>query len=1359
MDVLRIAPGTRTSSKPAPCHLLHQIFERQVARTPDALAVVCVEAGERLTYRELDEKAKRVAWAVQGLGVGRNDVVAIYLPRGVQQYVAMLGILKAGAAYLPIDTEYPAERVRFMLEDAGARCVLTRRDLLSEAVPWSCTPILFDEFPWDESSAVLLGHRTPPLSAPEDLCYVIYTSGTTGRPKGVALSHLNAVTFVRAVESVYGILPTDRILQGFSTTFDASLEEIWMAFSSGATLVVGTAQTMRALDELPRQLRDLKITVFSTVPTLLSVMNHEDLPDLRVLIFGGEAARSDIIEKWARPGRRLMNTYGPTETSVVATLALCHPGRPVTIGTPLPGYTAILLDENGHEVPAGAEGELCIGGHGVSLRGYLNHPELNAQKFFERNGQRFYRTGDLVRQDDQGQLHYCGRIDSQVKIRGYRVELEEVETHIARWPGCDGAIVTARSCEAGGTELLAYIIQRHPTEIDLSGLVSELRRALPAYMIPSQFVAIGPEQVPQLTSGKVNRRALPLPGECRALVRIPSAVQSDLVDDPSLTPLERKLLRIWRTVLKQTPGPEDSFFDLGGNSVLAAEMISLCREDAELGSLGVRDVYRHPTLRGLARCLEEQAQTSGAGIAAAAEASAPGIVPAAEAERSLRVSERQYRLFVLAQGVTLLALSVFGTLVAAGLVAAGMVLYEWLETASTAAQIGFGVISVLVLPVILLVGTFSLGMLAKWCIVGRFREGDHPLWSWGHFRWWVTNLLLGPIRGLAGSFAGSPLAPFFYRALGAKIGKRVYLGSPLAEPDLVTIEDGASLSENVILRTHYLENGALKLRRIEIGQDVFVGCGSIVGGGVRMEKGSKLHHVSCLPHGFVAPAGTEWHGSPAVRVERPTALSRLLRQHEERAQASDFWATWKDGLKVLAWQTLYGYAFGWISAVPLALEAGLLLALEVTTGAVLALDLVVLLPLTLAFSAVRFAGQLAAIIAGKWILTGRAKPGTYPINSREYVKRSFCRGLMATLVSPSGTRGITETIFMPGVLRLLGMRVGRRVEVSDAVGFQPDLVTLRDGAMLADGAFIGMPVVHRGLMTLGSIEIGERAFVGNTAHVPITTPKVADGCLIGVNSVSPDTMEPGTDWLGSPPMRLPARTRSEAPAGVTFDPPRRLYLARGFFNLWKMILPGALVEMVLWVALKVGALAYLALSLGGFLAVLPVIVLGAGLALLALPILAKWTLVGRFRPGEHYLWSPWMWRMEIAYEVEQVVTSYFGPVFAGTPYLNLFYRAMGAQIGRRVYAEPMAFMEADLCTVGDHVSLEGFTQTHLFEDRVMKLGRVVIEEGCSIGANSCVLYNSRMGAGSALGDLSLILKNETFPPNGRYRGMPAERVA
>ena len=1363
--------------------LLHALFEQQAVRTPHNIAVEDPDTGESITYQALNQASSHLAATLRAKGWGKGDLIGLYLPRSIGLYTAMLAVMKAGAAYLPIDTEIPPERLRFILEDAEAVTTLTSPKHLPTLQSLSMNGYLLETL-LTSPSPPTLSDSPSPQPHPNDLCYVIYTSGSTGHPKAVGISHANITTFVHAIEDIYDILPTDRILQGFSTAFDASLEEIWMAFSSGATLVIASHSMMRSFDEFSERLEQLGITVLSTVPTLLSLIQPSPLPKLRLIVVGGEALRADLIPLWQTPQRKLMNSYGPTECSVVATLAWCQKDQPVTIGKALPRYEAILLDTDGQIIHDGKEGELCIGGSAVSSFGYLKRPELNKEKFFDLDGKRFYRTGDLVRRNEHNDLLFCGRIDAQVKLRGYRIELEEIETRLQQAldehkhlkHACEGVLLSLQHDAEENAHLVAFLLQKTTTLFDTKTLLARLKEVLPSYMLPTYFVSLIPSLVPRMNSGKIERRRLPHFSTLPTLLSLAPPPQQN-TQEQSDTPhsAKEKLHAIWQNVLQQTIQEEDSFFDLGGNSVLAAQVISHCRRDPALAPLTIRDLYEHATLQRLLMRLEER-------LAKQAPPQAPPQEPASTAKNASshkneapapatahvqhnqgaapphRVSRAQYLAVGTAQILFLVFYFSLGAASLLGTLYIAVKLYPALKAWTAGSWLLLGLGLTFVAPPIFFVGGVLWALFLKRVLVGRFEEGDYPVWSWSYFRWWLKGFLAAPARALAGSFVGTPFAPFFYRLMGAKIGKGVYLGVPLSEMDLITIEEGASIAEHSVLRTHTLERGFLKLRKIHIGKNTFVGTQCVIHGASTGE-GVRLHPLTHLHEGMHCPPHTEWRGSPARPVTEATALTHLLERHEREATPRDGWFRWQDNLRIYILQFLYAYALSLLFLMPFFVDLALLLLLDFSFGVVSSVNLWVLLPAAWLFATQRFGCKILAVILGKRLLGGRAKEETISLTSHTYVRRWLTSRLMNYVVAPGGLRGMTETLLMPHFCRWLGMKVGQKAEISDARGWQPDLISLGNGVMLADSCYLGAPVIHRGLMTLGSIHIGERSFVANAAHVPITTPRVEDGCLIGVLSISPDTMPPQSDWLGSPPMRLPKRIRYTAPNERTWDPPKHLVFARGFFNYFKMNAPSALQEMLFWITVKLAVLAFLTLSTPLFVLAFLGISLAATLTLALLPIAAKWLLVGRYPTGERYLWSFWMWRVEIAYEIELAIhIAQFDALIQGTPIQSWLHRLNGADIGQAVCFLDGRIMEADLTSIGDYSCIEGFLQTHLFEDRVMKLDHIRIGKDCSLGHEACGLYSSQMGDASSLDALSLIMKGEAFLPHHRYRGLPAEDI-
>jgi amino acid adenylation domain-containing protein len=536
--------------------------------------------GAELTYEQLHAAADRVAGALRARGIGPEDVVGVLLERSLDLPVALLGVLKSGAAYLPLDPAHPDARIAFQVRDAGCRLVLTNgRD--ATRVPVTALTL-----------ADCSGGGAGVTAVPENAAYVIYTSGSTGRPKGVVVAHVNAVNYVTTAGRMFAITPGDRVLQFSNPCFDVSVLDIFGALCHGATLILGSRETLRDPVALHGLLRRERVTVAAIAPAMLAVLDPGDLPDLRVVSAAGEAFPAEVVNRWSAPDRVFHNGYGPTETTVICVDHECAPSaEPPPIGRPLPNQRAYVVDRQGRPAPVGVPGELLVGGTGVA-RGYLGRPALTAQRFvpdpFGPPGARLYRTGDLARWTDGGVLRYLGRLDDQVKIRGYRVEPGEVTSVLAALPGVAAGVVVARD-DGAGPRLVAYYVPSG-VALDPARLREQLGAALPDYLIPAAFVAL--DGLPVGTSGKVDRKALPAPHVSRS-----SAAPGYVAPR---TPAERALAEVWRGVLGiDRIGVHDDFFVLGGDSLLSIRMVARARTTLGL-TLQVRDVFARPTVAGLA---------------------------------------------------------------------------------------------------------------------------------------------------------------------------------------------------------------------------------------------------------------------------------------------------------------------------------------------------------------------------------------------------------------------------------------------------------------------------------------------------------------------------------------------------------------------------------------------------------------------------------------------------------------------------------------------------------------------------------------------------------------------------------------
>jgi amino acid adenylation domain-containing protein/non-ribosomal peptide synthase protein (TIGR01720 family) len=568
-ESVQLARWNDTAMPLPPDQNVADLFEKQAACTPDNPALVF---GTTVwTYRETNERANELACVLQAQGVGRDMLVGVPAVRSAEMVMGALAVLKAGAAYLPLDPAMPVERARFMLEDAGVSCVLTMEQL--------------------RSGKRRDANPQRPGAAVSDLAYMIYTSGSTGQPKGVLIEQRGLINTVVAFNRNYAVTPDDRILQQASLTFDVSAGEIFPVLCAGGALVITEPEDLLDAERFKTLLQRERVTIFGATPSLLAqwCLDPAGLPDLRLVFCGGEAFVPESVAGLL--GRvEVVNGYGPTETTIGATACRLHAAPPsnrlVPIGRPLPNYTAHILDEAGRPQPIGIPGELCIGGIGVA-RGYHRRPELTGSSFITLAGQRVYRTGDRARWASDGQLVFMGRLDRQVKLRGFRIELGEIESALRRHPGVNEAAVVLRRRD-DRPFLAAYVTLTKTVTLD--EVRSWLHGKLPEHMTPASMTVL--DRLPLTRHGKLDEKALPEPA-------LPApTLRSGAVEKPG-TPTEQLLTQIWQAVLKLDHiGLDDNFFHVGGDSLLSMQVAARARE-AGL-SLRPRDLIRHQTIRSLA---------------------------------------------------------------------------------------------------------------------------------------------------------------------------------------------------------------------------------------------------------------------------------------------------------------------------------------------------------------------------------------------------------------------------------------------------------------------------------------------------------------------------------------------------------------------------------------------------------------------------------------------------------------------------------------------------------------------------------------------------------------------------------------
>ena len=1096
-----------------------------------------------------------------------------------------------------------------------------------------------------------------------------------------------------------------------SIAFDASVEEIWMAFFHGAALIVGTPEIIHSGPEFPETLTRLGVTVLSCVPTFLSMIDR-DIPTVRLLILGGETCPPELVGRWQRAGRVVFNTYGPTETTVIATAAILIPNHPVTIGRPIANTKVFLLDESGRSVPPGAKGEICVGGEGVA-RGYLNRPELQKEKFITTEtltGRplRLYRTGDLARFTSEWDLEYLGRMDDQVKVRGFRIELSEIEAVLAE---CPGVLAAAASVHEPTQRIAAYIVPRSDQKPNRAALRHILLERLPVYMVPAFLDEL--KALPMTTSGKIDRKKLPKP-------RLPFSDEKGTRLAPR-TEAERSVMDVWRSVLKRDDLSiqDDFFLDLDGHSLLAAVAVSQLRRRPGFERISIADLYAHPTAEALARL-----------------AQAPTGTPTPRTDSPFHsASSLSYVACGAGQAVGVLLL-------------AGIYAWQWLG-----AFLAYGYLAVEDWPVlhalsaalavclVMTPAVLALTILVKWLFLGRIRPGRYPLWGWFYWRFWFVRSLVraAPVRYLA----GTPLLNLYYRLMGARIGRDVFIGSfDLATFDTLSVGDGSSIGTDTVLDGASVEGGMLKIAPISIGRGCWIGNRTSLGSNAVLEDGAGLDDLSMVADGLRVPPGELWRGSPAKFSRR---LETVTPRHPWNAVSC---LAQTAGIFVFPLVTLAGVFPGLMAIVYFGHQDP---GYSFLVGAPLvALSFVIFLCLE--------------VWVFKWLLLGRIREGCYPVGGSFHVRLWFFDQLMDLSLDVIGT--FYTTLYLRPWLLALGARIGPRSEISTVRLVHPDLLSAGAECFLADEVMVGTPHVRSGWITIGHACLGNRVFVGNSAVLP-TKVTLGNHVLIGTLSIAsqggPEPIPDNTSWFGSPPIHLPARQRHDGfPESETYRPARRLVALRLAIEFLRIILPSTLFVILASLIINVTDIMQDHVGLGAWLLSLPALYVIAGLLSILTTWLLKVLVIGRYREDQKPLWCGFVWRTELLTGVyENFCVLFFLDLLRGTPFIIWVLRTFGVRIGRRCYVDTTEFTEFDLVAIGDEAALndKATIQTHLFEDRVMKTGRISIGRRCALGGMSFVLYNTVMEEGSSLGELSLLMKGEILPAGTRWHGIPARIVA
>lgn len=1316
--------------------ILGDLLEATAAAFPDKIALISGE--QSISYQELNKRADRVASALIAAGAVAGEIVGLWLPRGINLLIMQAAIAKSGAAWLPFDADTPIDRIAVCLNDAQAIGILSCHAFETQLSELGCQKWLAEDLLSISDQPIL---RRGPVKG-TDPAYVIYTSGSTGKPKGILVNQGSICHFLRSENHVLGIRPDDRVYQGFSLAFDMSFEEIWISYLVGATLWLAPREITADPDALPTALNDNQITVLHAVPTLLALFSH-DVSSLRLINLGGEMCPEVLVKRWSRPGRQMFNTYGPTEASVSASLAQLHPDQPVNIGKPLPNYSLLVIAtdvENGLRLlPPGETGELCISGPGVAI-GYLGRPDLTAEKFLSNPWannhfeERLYRTGDLACFNADGTVQCLGRADDQVKIRGFRVELGEIEAVLAKQAGVGAVAVVLRKDE-DIDQIIAFIVNdRLPANSDAAvfaehaaGLRTALGKVLPVYMVPSRFEYL--PEMPRLTSGKIDRNTL----KKIELVKQAANNESDFAENETEAILFEALANLFPgQAIKRT---SDFFTDLGGHSLMAAKLVSSLRKHPRFAYFRISDIYAHRSIANLLNILESTGTDQNASTADTAEK----WVAAPDWKRWLCGIGQAFAIPWLVAMRMVQWLTPFFA-------------YHFLtgdpdDSIPRAILLSVGVFLLLTLA------EFAVAILGKWLIAGRLKAGRYPLWGWTYYRWWLADRLVeaAPTYMLS----GSSLYAWWLRALGAKIGSDVVIGSmTLRVPDLLQIGDRCSIGNASNFENARVQHGEFLLGQIRLDDDAYVGSYAVLEGNVHIEAAGHLEGQSALSDGQRIPQSRIWKGSPAKDVgafdpavfpARPP-VSRLRFIGE-----AIFFVFGSLLISALFFMPVFPsfVTIDWFDNYEIipAPQSGSVLFQLVKY-------------FLLAFPATAVLIVCTALLSAgiRWSVLPTLKQGQYPVHGNIYCGKWLVNQIQES--SLHVLHGVYATVYSPFWYRLLGATVGRDAEISTALGVVPDMLTLGDETFIADAVLLGDEQIDCGWMSMQPTVISRRSFVGNGAYVPDGTV-LPENVLIGVHTSAPDNhqMREGDTWLGSPAINLPAREEVKGfPENLTFRPSVIRRLGRGLIEAFRIIAPHAMV-------IAVGYTIVLDLMplagddrWGEVLYYLVIAGLFYGVGSFAFVLMLKWVLIFRYKKSSVPMWTPFVWISEsITNLFEGIAVPNFMRYLRGTPWLPLVFNLLGCKIGRGVYLDTTDITEFDCVSIGAYSEINALAcpQTHLFEDRVMKIDHISIGERVYMGPRSSVLYSAVVADNASLGALTLVMKGEYIPANSSWRGCPA----
>jgi non-ribosomal peptide synthetase-like protein len=1074
-------------------------------------------------------------------------------------------------------------------------------------------------------------------------------------------------------------------------------------------------------DELGDFLRERRVTVMACSPTLLATI-EQDVPDLRILLVGGEACPQNLVARWYRPSRCILNTYGPTEATVTATMTELRPDKPVTIGVPLPTYSIVILDPHEDKtVPTGELGEIGIAGVGLAL-GYMNRDDLTMKKFIpdflhiENNPSgRIYRTGDLGRIDENGEIDYRGRIDTQVKIRGYRIELNEIEAVLLELPQVAQAAVTTFEPEEGVVEIVAYYALKQGVELQRSEISQALRSKLPIYMVPAFLEQV--DAIPMTLSNKADYKRLTKPQQLQRF----SAAQGYV---PPKTDRERMLHAALAGVLRtEHVSTEHHFFDdLGANSLLMARVCAAIRRNPGMSNMSMRDIYMHPTIARLAHHLD----SSNAGSVATKPE--PFHVPSS--------------LSYVTCGALQIGFSAAFLLFVLLILEAG---FKWAIAPDSAVEIyarsvafGAGLFAALT----------AVPVAAKWLLIGRFKAQSIPIWSFAYFRFWVVKTLMrtSPVA----AFIGTPLYNAYLRLMGARIGRNVIMSCRCAPvcTDLVTIGDNTIVRNDTILLGYRAQSNFIHIGPVAIGSNAFVGEASVLDIDTAMGDNTQLGHASSLQSGQRVPNGKRYHGSPAV--ETSSDYSPLEGRNGAALRGAIYVSLILGTMLMIAvpaailayhFKDLYWPAIG--------------VSFSMST------------PSLLALSSALFFGALGLGLAAVYVIPRLCmmalRPGvTYPNFGFHYLLQSIIRSVsnsqfFCTLFGDSS--------FIVTYMRYVGWNLNTVYQTGSNMGTNqrhanPFLCNIGSGTMVSDGLSMINMQMSPTSFRLAESKIGDNNYLGNDIFYP-PNGRTGTNVLLGTKTMVPidGPVRENVGLLGSPAFEIPRMVSCDRDMNASFDEQtRRARLRRK--NVYNLV-TALLFLAARWMVMVIAAFVLLQGSFANYDR-FGIFAFFAGIEALTVVNIAFFIVLERaslgfkrLQPQLASIYDPYFWWHERHWKLSD---SPILTMFAGTPFRGMLLRAMGMKVGAKLFDCSQTITERSLTEVGDYANLnEGCAlQAHSLEEGVFKSDHIRLGNRCSVGPGAFVHYGVSTGDHVVLDADSFLMKGEVLDSHTGWCGNPAK---